>query len=920
MKLLITLALLTFTSSLLGQDLSETASFGEIEISAGFSPDPYAIELTAGGSTSASSLGGSCTGYIANAPDLQVDYENGFLPLMISVGSESDTTLVVNLPDGSWLCDDDGGEGLNPLLELSNADSGVYDIWVGTIDEDSYPSAVLYISELEAQFASTINSTNGSSGQFSNASYGSADLPGGFTPDPYSIEVAAGGSIDASTYSSTCSGYIATDPDFNLNYESGFLPLIFSVGSESDTTLAINLPDGSWLCDDDGGEGLNPMLEISDAETGVYNIWVGTFDEDTNPSAVLSISELGGYYASSIGNEGEASSANIAGLAGEIYSGSLESTDDVQDSGAYSDTYVFDASRGDEAIIDLRSESFDSMLMLISPSGAVITNDDYEGDTSRSLITETLDETGIYAVIVTSFYEQETGSYTLGIDSGASLSGPINFAVEGSLETSDLQTEDGEYLDYYEFTGTPGQNIVIDLRSDTFDTLLVLESPTSNLLENDDAESFNHSQIETQLSESGTYIVYVTSYGSDVTGDYSLTINGSSAAGGNQNSSRDTQRMALDQRIGGSLANGDSLGEEDKYTDFYSFTGTEGQNIHFEVSSSSFDTYLTIIDPNGNEYANDDFDGSTSMSVVDLTLPASGRYSVIVTSYRAEETGEYNVLATTGSGSSNSGNFISRASGSSTGAQTYGIFVGISDYSQLRETNPGWGDLSYTDEDAIVVRDSLIEHAGMNPANAITLIDRQATSTNIIEAFNTIAAQADEDDTFVFFYSGHGGQELRSGGFTSTDADGYDETLALSDRTVTDDEINELFNTINAKSSVIILDSCYSGGFAKDIVSRPGRMGLFSSDEDVPSLVASKFQAGGYLSYFFADAVNGGNADLDGDNAINAMEISQYIHERYSSESQSKGPSNFDTPDFGYQHLVADRGGVAHDQVLFIVR
>jgi hypothetical protein len=154
----------------------------------------------------------------------------------------------------------------------------------------------------------------------------------------------------------------------------------------------------------------------------------------------------------------------------------------------------------------------------------------------------------------------------------------------------------------------------------------------------------------------------------------------------------------------------------------------------------------------------------------------------------------------------------------------------------------------------------------------------------------------------------------------ASDADGYDETLALSNNTITDDEVNELFNQLSAGTQLIILDSCFSGGFAKDVISRPGRMGLFSSDEDVPSLVAGKFQAGGYLSYFFQDAITGGNADFDGDNSINAMELSQYIHERYNFESLSKGPSTFDTPDFGYQHLVADRGGVTHDQILFNVR
>ena len=52
-----------------------------------------------------------------------------------------------------------------------------------------------------------------------------------------------------------------------LNYRAGSYPLIISVASRSDTTLVVNGPDGSWYCDDDGGNyGLNsgPALRLAD--------------------------------------------------------------------------------------------------------------------------------------------------------------------------------------------------------------------------------------------------------------------------------------------------------------------------------------------------------------------------------------------------------------------------------------------------------------------------------------------------------------------------------------------------------------------------------------------------------------------------------------------------------------------------------
>jgi hypothetical protein len=188
---------------------------------------------------------------------------------------------------------------------------------------------------------------------------------------------------------------------------------------------------------------------------------------------------------------------------------------------------------------------------------------------------------------------------------------------------------------------------------------------------------------------------------------------------------------------------------------------------------------------------------------------------------------------------------------------------------------------------------------------------------HIEAAFADISARIGPDDAFVFFFSGHGGQVPRPDGPDMLDADGQDETLALSDQEITDDDMRALFDGISARVSVIVLDSCFSGGFAKDVVSAPGRMGMFSSDEDVTSLVALKFEAGGYLSYFLQQALENGDADENDDRAIDALELSQYIRLRYSQEAMLK--SRFSAPDFSYQHLVVDRGGVNHDTVLFKV-
>lgn len=137
----------------LAQDTGAPATYREIELSAGFSGDPRVIDLRAGGGIDASRLGSPCTGFIADAPDVRLIYEAGrALPLILSVASGADTTLVVNAPDGRWYCDDDGGEGpLNPMVRFNEPASGRYEIWVGTFRNANSEPARLYISELTSQ-------------------------------------------------------------------------------------------------------------------------------------------------------------------------------------------------------------------------------------------------------------------------------------------------------------------------------------------------------------------------------------------------------------------------------------------------------------------------------------------------------------------------------------------------------------------------------------------------------------------------------------------------------------------------------------------------------------------------------------------------------------------------------------------------
>lgn len=281
-------------------DLTEPALFGSRSLRAGFMPDPMAVQVQAGGPIEANMAVqdsvvsmGYCAGDVTRAPTFELDFTAGEAPLFISAVSDDDTTLVVNGPDGAWMCDDDSGAGLNPVLEINDPQSGVYDIYVGRFYSESETSpATLYVSEIGGG-ADPINSRVDLS---LPALYGDHELDAGFVPDPYRISVQAGGPLEASSSgissdSDWCSGNYTAAPTAELSWNGANGPLSIYVEGERDTTLAINLPDGSWRCNDDGGPGLNPALQFDSALSGVYDIYVGVFSGEPS-SAQLMISEF----------------------------------------------------------------------------------------------------------------------------------------------------------------------------------------------------------------------------------------------------------------------------------------------------------------------------------------------------------------------------------------------------------------------------------------------------------------------------------------------------------------------------------------------------------------------------------------------------------------------------------------------------
>ena len=722
--------------------------------------------------------------------------------------------------------------------------------------------------------------------------------------------------------------------EVTIRLEAGERRRIEMRSAAFDPYLIAQGPDDAREENDDCTQGDTELACLELAGPGDWRILATSYQPGESGRYTLDVGAGGSVGG---GDRGGRDDGNV-----RVESGRLETGDRTLQSGEFSDAYTV-VGTGGPLVVDLQSSAFDPYLIVETPGGEQFDNDDYEGALDRSLLVVQTRPGEAYEVIVTSYTPGETGSYRLEMRDEDSATASGIRTETGRLGAGDNRLDSGEWYDLYTFSGVPGQRLRADLTSDDFDTYLAIQPPSGDALHDDDGGGrIGHSRLDFDLTEPGTYTVYATSYAADETGEYRLSLDlterfGQPAVASASDSPRQrgadrtpvstsstgttgarvystsaSSRLGLDmdQTFTGGLDERDQRLQSGEYMEVHTFDGEAGEPIRVEMSSSDFDTYLIVEAPSGDRLDNDDAEmadggADTGRSVVEFAMTESGRYRVIATSYRPGETGAYQI-------------HLSQADALVPEPLAYdrimGLFVGISDYDRM-------SDLQWTAQDAEVARDAMIR-AGMAPEDGILLTDREATAGNVRSALRRLGSQSDDRTMVVLFYSGHGGQYARSD-FQRADPDGLDESIELFDEEILDDELDLLLANVPAARQLIVLDACYSGGFSKDVISRPGRMGLFSSEEDVVSAVAVKFEAGGYLSQFFSEGIAGSQADEDGNGAVTALELSHYLASRFAADVQVADARTMlvsrDTR-AEHQKLVVDRGSVGLYESLFQLR
>jgi hypothetical protein len=125
----------------------------------------------------------------------------------------------------------------------------------------------------------------------------------------------------------------------------------------------------------------------------------------------------------------------------------------------------------------------------------------------------------------------------------------------------------------------------------------------------------------------------------------------------------------------------------------------------------------------------------------------------------------------------------------------------------------------WADNDAYDMYNRLLNYSNWKAENIRLLVSNAAgtkhdcTRDNIQAEIAWMASQADADDVCLFFYAGHG--DYNTDIAPIDEADGWDEYICPEGGNIRDDELDAWMTTPIKGKKVVIIDSCFSGGFVK---------------------------------------------------------------------------------------------------------
>lgn len=200
-------------------------------------------------------------------------------------------------------------------------------------------------------------------------------------------------------------------------------------------------------------------------------------------------------------------------------------------------------------------------------------------------------------------------------------------------------------------------------------------------------------------------------------------------------------------------------------------------------------------------------------------------------------------------------------------ARVYAVCVGIDRYAKR-----GVPPLHYATSDARSMAKFLSDNSS---GNVTMVLGKNATRTTILRTIESVFGKAKADDTVIFYFSGHG----LEGAMCTYDSHSPSTLLTYRD-------LGKAMKRTRARTKLIIADTCHSGSgrIAKRSDARPqdidgNNIVLFLASRSKETANESLGMRGGLFTLSMLQGFRGA-ADKNGDRAITAREIFDYVSNR----------------------------------------
>lgn len=230
---------------------------------------------------------------------------------------------------------------------------------------------------------------------------------------------------------------------------------------------------------------------------------------------------------------------------------------------------------------------------------------------------------------------------------------------------------------------------------------------------------------------------------------------------------------------------------------------------------------------------------------------------------------------------------------------SWALVIGINDYDAVQ-------DLNYAVEDALAIKNMLINQYGFNRNNVRYLIDKEATHSNIRKELNNLLKNAGENDRVVFYFAGHG--ETAELGIDEGDigflmpSDAISEDLYFT--AIDMEELKRISKFSKAKHMLFLVDACYGGlaavntrslstnapNYIDKITKENSRQVITAGGKDEKVLEKDEWEHSAFTKNLLS-GLKDKKADQNQDGYITGSEIGIYLQEKVSFDTE-----NYQTP------------------------